>query len=299
MELRMRKRPSQGRSRVTVTSILEAADRILRTDGYAAASTNRVARVAGFSVGSLYQYFRDKQAIVLALIDRELAVEAEDVRERLERSISLAPREAALAAFDVLLARRSARAHLYRTLDGHGPELGTSSILEHLVRAQASTLADALQRIGAQVLPRSTRSIDARVFVMSRLALSASYAMAVDAPAGVAAAALRDEFAAAVERYLAGRAPSPSAVTLMLGWAKPPHAGAAFADQRARRRRESRGVLLAAGVAGERLEPRVFLLAGLADVAQATANPLYGATQEDLLHEVARFAESLGAGQAL
>jgi hypothetical protein len=54
-------------------------------------------------------------------------------------------------------------------------------------------------------------------------------------------------------------------------------------------------VLLAGGVDGERLEPLVFLLASLADVAQSTAKPFHGSTQEDLLHEVARFAEALGA----
>jgi AcrR family transcriptional regulator len=295
MEPRMRKRPSQGRSRVTVTSILEAADRILRTDGYVSASTNRVARVAGFSVGSLYQYFRDKQAIVGALIDGELAAEAEQMREQLEQSIGASPREIAANVFGQLLVRRTSRVHLHRTLDIHAPELGAISIIDHFIAAQAPILSDTVQRVGAQVFPRSTRSIDARVFVLSRLALSVSFAHAVDAPPGASLGSLRDEFAQAVERYLGGKPPGPGAVTLALGWAKPLSPGATFAEQRGRRRRESRGVLLATGVGAARLEPLVLLLAGLAEVASATAKPLYGTTQEDLLHEVARFAEALGA----
>ena len=291
----MRKRPSQGRSRVTVTSILEAADRILRSDGYEAASTNRVARVAGFSVGSLYQYFRDKQAIVGALIDREMAEEAEQLRELLERGVFRSPRELASTAFGDLLARRVSRAHLYRTLDAHAAELGSRSILEHFVAAQASALSDTVQRVAAHVLPRSPRSIDARVFVLTRVALSVSFAMAVDSPSGLSVAALREAFGSAVERYLDGKPPGPNAVGLVAGWAKQVINGATPAEHRGRKRRESRAVLLAAGADAERLDPLVLLLAGVADVAHSTARPPFGTTQEDLVLEVARFAEALGA----
>ncbi len=294
MEPRMRKRPSQGRSRVTVTSILEAADRILRVDGYAAASTNRVARVAGFSVGSLYQYFRDKQAIVGALIDRELAGEAEALGGLLDGGARRTPREIAADAFECMLTRRFARAHLHRTLDVHAPEFGAQSILTHFIAAQAPALSDTVQRVGAQMMPRGARSLDARVFVLARLATGATFAYAVDAPPAIAQPTLRDEFANAVERYLSAAPPGPSAITLALGWAKPGGVALTLAEQRGRRRRESRGVLLAAGVPSERLEPCAFLLASLADVALATQQPPYGATQEDLLHEVARFAEALG-----
>ena len=294
MDPRMRKRPSQVRSRTTVTSILEAADRILRADGYDAASTNRVARVAGFSVGSLYQYFRDKQAIVGALIDREMTAEAELARELIERAAARTPRELAEAVFGELVARRAARAHLYRTLDAHAAELCDGSVLDHVVSAQASTLSDALQRVSAQLLPRSARSIDARVFVLSRTALSAAFGLAVDAPAGVTAASLAAAYAAAVELYVDGKPPSASAVTLALSWAKPMGGGQLGAEVRGRRRREARGVLLGAGVDAQRLEPAVLLLASIAEVAQATAQPPYGTAQEDLLHEVARFAEALG-----
>jgi AcrR family transcriptional regulator len=291
----MRKRPSQGRSRVTVTSILEAADRILRADGYEAASTNRVARVAGFSVGSLYQYFRDKQAIVGALIDRELAVEAEALADVLDRPGRRSASEIAGDLFEQMVQRRIARAHLHRTLDAHAPELGSTSILHHFVAAQAPSLSEAVQRVAAQTLERSSRSVDSRVFVCARLASSASFAYAVDAPQALAPAALRAEFGGAVERYLGGNPPGANAVTLALGWSRPGASAPTAAEQRGRRRREARGVLLARGIEGERLEPCAFLLGCLAEVALATQRPPRGATQDDLLHEVARFVEALGA----
>jgi AcrR family transcriptional regulator len=295
MDTRMRKRPSQGRSRVTVTSILEAADRILRVDGYDAASTNRVARVAGFSVGSLYQYFRDKQAIVGALIDRELAAEAIALADLLERSDGQTPRAIAAAVMGEMLARRRARAHLYRTLDAYALELGAPSTLAHCTAAQAPALSETVQRVCARTFPRSSRSIDSRTFVLSRLALSASFGFAVDSPHAMTPASLCDRFAEGVESYVNGTPPSPRAATLALTWAKPPAMAGTHGEQRARRRRESRAVLLAAGIPAERLETSVFLLASLAEVAVATQTPPHGATQEDLLHEVARFAEALGA----
>jgi AcrR family transcriptional regulator len=65
-----RKRPLQRRAQATVDAILDAAAHILVRDGYDALSTNRVAERAGVSIGSLYQYFPNKEALVGDLVDR-------------------------------------------------------------------------------------------------------------------------------------------------------------------------------------------------------------------------------------
>ncbi len=65
-----RKQPTQARSKATVDAILEATARVLVADGYAKTSTNRVAKVAGVSVGSLYQYFPSKEALIYAVAER-------------------------------------------------------------------------------------------------------------------------------------------------------------------------------------------------------------------------------------
>lgn len=72
-----RKRPSQGRSRETVAAILDGAARVFEERGYAAGTTNRIAERAGVSIGSLYEYFPNKDAIVVALAERELEREQE------------------------------------------------------------------------------------------------------------------------------------------------------------------------------------------------------------------------------
>jgi AcrR family transcriptional regulator len=65
-----RKTPLQARSRSTVDAILEATTRVLAARGYAGTNTNLIAEIAGVSVGSLYQYFRNKQALMAALRER-------------------------------------------------------------------------------------------------------------------------------------------------------------------------------------------------------------------------------------
>ena len=68
----VRKKPAQQRSKETVRAILQAAARILARDGYEGTNVNRVADLAGVSVGSLYQYFPSKEALV-AEVARDLA----------------------------------------------------------------------------------------------------------------------------------------------------------------------------------------------------------------------------------
>ena len=69
-----RKTARQGRSAATVDAIVEAAARILEAAGPSGYTTNAIAQRAGVSVGSLYQYFPNKDAITRALIRRELAI---------------------------------------------------------------------------------------------------------------------------------------------------------------------------------------------------------------------------------
>ena len=62
-----RKVPRQERSRLTVDRILVAAAQVFHEAGYTSATTNDIALEAGISVGSLYQYFPNKDAILVAL----------------------------------------------------------------------------------------------------------------------------------------------------------------------------------------------------------------------------------------
>lgn len=67
---RPRKSPRQARSQVTCDAIVRAAELVLEEQGADALTTTRVAKKAGVSVGSLYQYFPNKDALVAALVER-------------------------------------------------------------------------------------------------------------------------------------------------------------------------------------------------------------------------------------
>jgi AcrR family transcriptional regulator len=67
-ELQPRKQPRQARSEATRQRILQAAARVFADHGYAAGTTNRIAEYADVSIGSLYQYFPNKDAILVELM---------------------------------------------------------------------------------------------------------------------------------------------------------------------------------------------------------------------------------------
>ncbi|ODT87284.1 TetR/AcrR family transcriptional regulator [Phenylobacterium sp. SCN 70-31] len=68
-----RRQPRQARALATRAAIFEATTQILETEGEAGFNTNRVAERAGVSVGTLYQYFGSKQAILAAMAREENA----------------------------------------------------------------------------------------------------------------------------------------------------------------------------------------------------------------------------------
>jgi AcrR family transcriptional regulator len=79
--LKARKRPRQERSRSTVDVLLRAAAQVFATRGYAATTTNHIAARAGVSIGSLYEYFPSKDALLVALMEAHLA-EGETILEQ-------------------------------------------------------------------------------------------------------------------------------------------------------------------------------------------------------------------------
>ncbi len=89
-----RKSPRQSRSQATVDAILDATARVLVESGHAATNTNLVAERAGVSVGSLYQYFPNKLALINALRARH----SREMAASMEREFRRRPDESFRAA---------------------------------------------------------------------------------------------------------------------------------------------------------------------------------------------------------
>ena len=79
----LRKKPKQKRSKLMVDNILEASIRVLKHHPYQQFTTNRVAEAAGISIGSLYQYFPNKQSMLLELEIRTVNEMIENVEKLL------------------------------------------------------------------------------------------------------------------------------------------------------------------------------------------------------------------------
>jgi AcrR family transcriptional regulator len=293
---RLRKTPRQARSRSTVEAILEAAERVLRSEGYHAASTNRVARVAGFSVGSLYQYFDDKRAVVGALLDQALRGEAERIGQALDALAKLEPAVARDRLVRGVLAERRARAHLLRILDAHARELGYEAPLRHVLRAQAGLLADPLHRFAAAKLAGAFRgAFDEGLAVVARFLHALSYALAVDAPDHLDEESIAARASSALGRLEAAPiAPGTLAAELHAAWLG--GSGAAFADApaRARRLRETRSALVSRGVIpAPALEPTVFVVAAIGEVvAELRDDPPKRLSQSLAFEAAARLLEA-------
>tara|TARA_B110000444_G_C18826182_1_gene590473 strand:- start:711 stop:1340 length:630 start_codon:yes stop_codon:yes gene_type:complete len=78
-----RKLPSQERAQMTVDSIMDATKKILEKEGYSHLTTNHIAEVAGVSIGTLYQYFSNKETIIYALVENVVSDASDVLRNRL------------------------------------------------------------------------------------------------------------------------------------------------------------------------------------------------------------------------
>lgn len=135
-----RKRPRQARAEATVAAMVEAGARILEEGGLEAFNTNAVARRAGVSVGSLYQYFPGKDAIMAALIRREATAFDKALSEALRGTTRLGLAGAIFTLARVAVAHQAGRPRLSRLLDLEEQRLN----LGPEVRGRDRRVADAL-----------------------------------------------------------------------------------------------------------------------------------------------------------
>jgi AcrR family transcriptional regulator len=126
-----RRTPKQARAQDTVEIIFEATAQILRREGRAALNTNHIADCAGISVGTLYQYFSDKEAILVAMARRELEADHAAVMKAISGPVDVDADPVRLA-IRALIARfrrsREVRRIAMETLisEGYGGELAAS-----------------------------------------------------------------------------------------------------------------------------------------------------------------------------
>jgi AcrR family transcriptional regulator len=193
-----RKSPRQRRSRAVVEAIVEAAARILETEGPGGFNTNAVARTAGVSVGSLYQYFPNKQALIAELSRRNAEAALHGLAEAADRTAGRPMLERLRAFARFAIAQQGERPRLSRVVDQleEGLDLTTD----------ARATAPAILALLAPVLAAEGRGADARALERTAADCLALARLLIDrALDGAAAdrAGLEDRVVGALTGYLA------------------------------------------------------------------------------------------------
>jgi AcrR family transcriptional regulator len=202
IDLRPRKSPRQERSAYTVETILAAAARVLERDSLAGFNTNRVAAVAGVSVGSLYQYFPNKSALIAALIDRQQTALADAIEACVAMHEARSLHDALSALADLGIEQQYRRPLLAAALDHEEARLPLGARLRESEQRIGAAVATLLARHAGELAapPRSTDVQD--VFVIAKAMIEA------DATAGRKPASdLRERIVRALWGYLTARVP--------------------------------------------------------------------------------------------
>lgn len=125
-----RKRPRQARATVTLEAIFEATIQVLLVDGPYRLTTTRVAERAGVSVGTMYQYFPHKQALLYALNERYL----DDLAAKIEMTCAAQAGRPIAEMIEALVTTywkaKTERAEVTRALYRAAVELDTEALIE-------------------------------------------------------------------------------------------------------------------------------------------------------------------------
>jgi AcrR family transcriptional regulator len=203
MTEKTRRTPRQARASATVDAILTAALQLLETGGVEVLTTNHVAEHAGVSIGTVYQYFADKQAILSALAERSAAAVRDRIAEMLiERPDLGTVRPIVRALMNGFEGSPATRRALLDALFHRG---GEGVLQQHHEAFFASIAGKA--RLDDALTPESA-------FVLTHAAISLLRAASAEPELGLDPAALEDELVRLMEAYLGalvatGRADAP------------------------------------------------------------------------------------------
>jgi AcrR family transcriptional regulator len=198
---RPRKNPSQPRSERTVEAIVEATARILETQGLSGFNTNAVADKAGVSVGSLYQYFPNKDALIAALSARERALLGAEIADAARQTAGLNLAKSLRRLARAAIRRQIARPNLARVLDFEEQRLVLDEADRVLTRDIASHMTAVLSIHRAEI-----RGGDLEAAAFDLIAMTRALIDSAAARGKVDPAALESRVTRAALGYLTGRA---------------------------------------------------------------------------------------------
>ncbi len=200
---KVRKKPRQKRSQDTVDAILEATARILQEEGYDKTSTNRVAKVAGVSIGSLYQYFPNKEALIHELFERHHEEMVKMLRTTIQ-DMGGAPIPVAVRVYvRAMLEAHAVNPRLHQALMQQVVYLEWE-YLQELNRTVCAVVQGYLEMHREEILPQN---LELAAFVLVSSVESITHTAVSEEQHGIDVDALVDEVCALILRYLLGEIP--------------------------------------------------------------------------------------------
>jgi AcrR family transcriptional regulator len=199
----VRRSPQQRRSRQTVEAVLDAVVRVLKRGGIEAVTTNRIAEVAGVSIGSVYQYFPDKRAIFTALHDRHVEQMSRLVESRLVEHAASPLEDLVRALIEALIEAHAADPELHELLTSqvpHGADGGRALAVR--LRGVFRLAIAARGRAGGKGEERAPRDLEKTLFVLPHMVEALSHGAALRRPPRLSLAAAKEEAVRAVLTYL-------------------------------------------------------------------------------------------------
>lgn len=197
-----RKSPRQDRSKATVDAILDATARVLVQEGYDRASTNKIALRAGVSVGSIYQYFPSKEALVAALIDQHMEQMDAMFLSRMSGLDEKAPEQVVRDVIEGMISAHRVEPKLHTVITEQIPRVGRLQKLLDFNRDKAALIRAYLDTLTPRLLPKN---LDAATFILISTVEAVTHAMGMNAGPDVDPDVLIDELTALVTRYLFGK----------------------------------------------------------------------------------------------
>jgi len=194
-----RKRPRQDRSRATVETVLEATARVLVKRGFDGLTTNLVAEAAGVSIGSLYQYFPNKAALVAALIEQHVDHMTSMMLSELTRVARLPATEAIRSVVELLIRAHAVEPELHRVLTEQVPRVGRMAKLREVEAISHRMVAGLLATRKAEL---AIDDPDMAAFVLVSALEAITHRASLFAPELLHDPRLIDETCTMVRRYL-------------------------------------------------------------------------------------------------
>lgn len=204
-----RRTPRQARSRHTVECILAAAAHVFARRGYANTTTNHVAMRAGVSIGSLYQYFPSKDALLLALAERHIERGFDSVMEEVRAKQTATVPEFLRALVDALIAAHEIDPRLHQVIfeEARLPD----SFRRRLEELEARAVRVARDLITARIADLAVQNPEIASFIVVQVLDGLTHAMVLRHPEMLHGSEFRDEFVRLLEGYLlGGRAVQPA-----------------------------------------------------------------------------------------